>query len=84
MLHLTKFVHSNTGKIVMSILLGFGLATFFRTICKDKNCFIFQAPKLDEIEGKIFKENDKCYKFIPESSTCDASKKSVEFMNSKE
>ena len=30
-----KFLHTQTGKIVMSILLGFGLASLFRTVCKN-------------------------------------------------
>ena len=33
-----KFLHTQTGKIVMSILLGFGLASLFRTVCKNNNC----------------------------------------------
>jgi len=49
-MYLDKFVHSNTGKILMSLLLGIGLATFFRSICKGKNCRIIQAPPLEEIE----------------------------------
>ena len=35
-MHLEKFVHSYTGKIMMSVLLGFGLATFFRFAYKCK------------------------------------------------
>ena len=33
-MHLGKFVHTETGKYLMSILLGFGLASLFRTVCK--------------------------------------------------
>ena len=76
-MHLSKFIHSSTGRIVMSILLGFGLASLFRTVCKDKNCILFEAPNLDDIENKIYKHNDKCYKFKPESSKCDMTKKNV-------
>ena len=52
----------------MSAILGFGLATLFRTVYTDRNCIVFQAPPLDEIEGKTFKHGEKCYKlnlFLP-------------------
>ena len=81
MLHLSKFIHTPTGKLIMSIIFGFGLASFFRTVCKEKNCLIFQATDLTEIEGKIFQQDDKCYKFKPEYTKCDSKKKDVVFMN---
>ena len=42
-IYLGKFVHTQTGKIIMSILLGFGLASLFRRVCKNKDCIIFHA-----------------------------------------
>ena len=39
-MHLGKFVHSYTGKIIMSLILGIGLATLFRSACKGKQCRI--------------------------------------------
>ena len=79
MVYLGRFVHTETGKVIMSILLGFGLASLFRTVCKDKNCIIFKAPPLDDIKDKVYKYNNKCYKYNPVSVKCDASKKIVEF-----
>ena len=78
-MHLDKFVHTKTGKYIMSILLGFGLASLFRTVCKDKNCLIFSAPNLEEIKDKIFENNNKCYKYIPESTKCSKDKKIINF-----
>ena len=76
-MHLEKFVQSKTGRYIMSALLGFGLASLFREVCKDKNCLIFKAPPLDEIENKIYKQNGKCYTYKPEATKCDSNKKSV-------
>ena len=78
-MHLHKFVKSNTGKYVMSILLGIGLATIFRSVCKGKECSIYLAPPLDEIEDKIYKFDGKCYKFERVSKKCDTNKRIVEF-----
>ena len=78
-MHLGKFVHTETGKYLMSILLGFGLASLFRTVCKGKDCVIFHAPPLDQVEDKIYKYDNKCYRFNSQSSKCDSSKKIVDF-----
>ena len=60
---LQKFVRSKSGKIIMSILLGLGLATLFRQACLGKDCLIYKAPPLEEIENNIYKIDKKCYKF---------------------
>lgn len=78
-MHLIKFVKSNTGKYVMSIILGIGLATIFRTVCKGKECVVYKAPPLNEIEDKIYKFDNKCYKFERISQKCNNSKQIVEF-----
>lgn len=78
-MHLGKFVHTETGKYLMSMLLGFGLASLFRTVCKDKHCLIFSAPHLDQIQNKIYKNDNKCYKYVPETTKCSKDKKIINF-----
>ena len=76
-MYLHKLVKSNTGKYIMSILLGIGLSTFFRSICKGKDCIVYAAPPLDDIEDKIYKFDGKCYKFEKEAINCEKNKKTV-------
>ena len=78
-MYLSKFVHTETGKYMMSILLGFGLASLFRAVCKGKSCVIFHAPPLEEMDNKIYKLNNKCYKYVPTATKCDTNKKIIEF-----
>ena len=78
-MHLNKFLHTQSGRYIMSVILGFGLATLFRTVCEGKNCLIFKAPPMDEIKDKVFKHQDKCYKFTPVTTKCDTNKKNVSF-----
>ena len=78
-LHLGKFVHSERGKILMSILLGFGLASLFRKICKDRNCLNFYAAPLDEFRDKIYKNKGKCVKYIPVATKCSLNAKTIAF-----
>jgi len=77
--YLGRFVHTETGKIIMSILLGFGLASLFRTVCKDKDCLIFHAPPLDKFQDKIYKTGTKCYKYTPVATKCNVNAKIVDF-----
>lgn len=76
---LSKFVHSETGKYLMSVLLGLGLATFFRQICSGKKCVVSKAPPLDEIEDKIYKFDGKCYKLEKNAEQCTKGKVIVAF-----
>jgi len=79
MVNFGKFVHTQTGKYIMSILLGFGLASLFRIVCKDKECVVFHAPPLEEIKDKIYSYDNKCYKYTPSATKCSKDKKIVKF-----
>ena len=76
-MYLDKFVHSNTGKIIMSILLGIGLATFFRAVCKGKQCRIVSAPPMEEIEDQIYKSDNKCYKLEKNTIKCEKNRNTI-------
>ena len=76
-MYLDKFVHSNTGKIIMSILLGFGLATFFRAVCKGKQCRIISAPPMEEIDDQIYKFDNKCYKLEKDAIKCEKNRHTI-------
>jgi len=78
-LNLGEIRHTETGKIIMSILLGFGLASLFRTICKDNNCIIFHAPPLDEFKDKTYKMDGKCVKYVPVATKCSLNAKTITF-----
>jgi len=78
-MHLSNFFHSSSGKYLLSIILGFGLASLFRTVCKDKNCIIFKAPPIEDMKNKVFRYDNKCYKYKPTMVKCEADKKIVSF-----
>jgi len=81
MLNLSKMLHSKSGKYLLSIILGLGLASLFRRLCKDNNCIVFYAPPFDEIKDKIYKEDGKCYTFTPVTTKCNPNKQQVEIEN---
>lgn len=78
-MNLKRLIYSDVGRIVISIILGLGLATLFRRVCKERDCLVFHAPEMNKIKGQVFKFKDKCYQFEEEIEKCDSRKKTVEF-----
>jgi hypothetical protein len=76
--NINRLFTTDTGKKLMSVILGLGLATLFRESCKSQNCSIYKSPPLEDVTTKIYKHNGKCYKFKEESTTCDANKKNIQ------
>jgi hypothetical protein len=48
-------LRSNYGKLVISVILGFGLSTLFRKSCKDKECLKFEGPSPDKLKNQTYK-----------------------------
>ena len=73
-----RILNTDFGRIIISILLGLGLATLFKKVCTDKNCIIFNGPVISEVEGKTYKHDTSCYKYKMTPATCDKTKKIVD------
>lgn len=74
-----KFVHTETGRILMSVILGLGLASLFRTVCEGNKCRVFRAPPLEDLQDKIYKNKGGCVKYIPIATKCSYNVKTVQF-----
>ena len=74
-----KCLQSANGKLIISIILGFGLSTLFRKSCSEKKCIEFKSPPLDKILNQIYKFDNKCYTFKPHHSKCNPTKKTIQF-----
>jgi hypothetical protein len=79
MLNFQRLVNSSTGRIIISIILGIGLASLFYKVCKDKDCIHFSGPVIKEVDGKIFEYDKKCFKYDVKPVKCDLEKKTLEF-----
>lgn len=78
-IHIRRLLYSKYSHVLISIILGFGLATIFRKVCKKRNCIVFNAPSLKDIDEKVYKFNDKCYKYSYNNVSCNKNKKKVPF-----
>jgi len=74
-----KIFYNDFGAVLISIILGIGLASLFRKACKDRQCITFRGPPLEDIKDQIYKHSDNCYKFNEYSIKCGEREKSVEF-----
>lgn len=72
-----RLLRTETGHIVISIILGLGLATLFRRICTEGDCIHFHGVVLGEVQDKVYKHDEHCYKYIPSTSKCNYEVKRV-------
>jgi hypothetical protein len=76
-MHLEKFVNSKSGRVLMSIILGLGLATIFRQACKGRRCRINLSPPMEDLDSNTYKIDGKCYAFEKNSVSCDRNKQTI-------
>jgi len=75
-----KSMKTDIGKMILSIILGIGLASLFRKSCESRNCLVFHAPSFKEINENVYKYDNKCYKFKEHPVKCNGkNKKQVRF-----
>jgi hypothetical protein len=72
------------GKIILSIILGLGLASLFRSVCTSKNCLNFNGPIISDIKDEIYEHGNKCFKYELKSDKCDNTKKIIPFASEEE
>jgi hypothetical protein len=65
-----ELMHTNSGQVLISIILGFGLATMFKKVCRGKNCFVVKGPNPSEVAQNYYKIADRCYKYAPIVTPC--------------
>jgi len=77
-MNLKRLLTTPLGKILLSIILGLGLASLFRKVCTDKNCIHFKGAAIKDIDGKTYMHDEKCYKYSASSVKCNEKNKIVE------
>jgi hypothetical protein len=80
-MEIKNLINSNVGKIMISIILGIGIAVMFKTTCLDKNCITFHGPIIPAITEKIQKHGEKCYRYKLKTVPCDNLKEIIEIKN---
>ena len=73
-----RLLNTEMGRVFISMLIGLGLATLFRKVCKDKNCIVFNGPVISEIDNKVFKHGEGCYQYTRTPTKCDKTKQIID------
>ena len=76
-----RLLYTDLGRIFISIILGLGVATLFRKVCTDKSCIRFNGPIISDLEDKIYKHGEKCYKYSTRTDKCDTTKRQIDLMD---
>ena len=69
--HLYK---TKTGRYIISIILGLGIAALFRKVCNDRDCLVIQGPPIEDVESQIHSFDGRCYKYKAKSTSCNKKK----------
>lgn len=64
---------SEIGRILVSIILGLGLAAVFRKVCTGNNCIIIKGPNVEEVQKYYYKIDNDCFKYTPVVTSCESS-----------
>jgi hypothetical protein len=70
-----EFLKSKQFNVAFSFLLGLGLMTLLRPICRGAECIVQKAPPLEEVNKSTYQLGSKCYQF--RSVTIDCPKAGV-------
>ena len=80
-----NFFNTNTGRILISLIWGFGLATLFKKTCRGDRCIVKSGPSPRDIENRVFTYQGlegSCFKYTPSISKCKT--ETQEIINIKE
>lgn len=69
-----KIMKSPGGIILISVVLGLGLATLFQRACKSRECIVVRAPDPQTIVKNIYRNKEDCYVYKPDLVECPSKK----------
>lgn len=73
-MQIRKIARDKTGSIMISVILGLGLAALFRHACVGDHCVVVRSPDLSDVKSHIYRvSSDSCYTYTPEAVACPRS-----------
>ena len=70
-------LYTKYGQVLLSCILGLGLATVFRRAGKSGNCIVHRIPSREDIQTKLYKEDGECFRVSLNEKQCDDTKEIV-------
>ena len=66
----SSILDNRTGQIIVSIILGLGLASLFRRVCSGRNCIVIKGPQPKKLNNQIYKYDNSCYRYKAVQTKC--------------
>ena len=84
-LAIRRFIETESGKALISVILGLGVASLFRKKpCSNeksenekRDCIKFVSPDMRTVGEKVYKYGDQCFSYSSKSTPCDSTKTKV-------
>jgi hypothetical protein len=67
---LTHIMDTEYGSIIISVIFGLGMASFFKKICKNGRCVVIKGPPIKDVNKNVYRINEECYKYTPYATKC--------------
>ena len=64
------WIENKNVAILVSCVLGFGLAAIFRPVCKGPDCVILRGPPIAQIRNVVYQIGSKFHEFSPKATEC--------------
>lgn len=68
---ISDVMKDSKGSVLISVLLGLGLAALFKKVCKGDRCIVVRPPDRGDIAKFVYKIEKDCYKYTPYVVPCD-------------
>lgn len=67
---LSNIMDTDAGKIIISVIIGLGLASFFKKVCKNGKCVVIKGPDVNEVKKHVYKIDNECFQYTPTMTKC--------------
>jgi hypothetical protein len=65
-----KFFETPQFHFFFSFMVGLGIMSLFRPVCKGTDCQLIKAPPPNEVQKTTYKIGSKCYQFKTQTTEC--------------
>jgi hypothetical protein len=69
-----RIMSDQFGAIMVSVILGLGLAAIFRRVCDGDGCIVIRAPNQKELDEHVYRvgsgDEAACYRYTPNVVPC--------------
>lgn len=76
---LLEVMEQNIGCIVVSVILGLGIAALFYKVCEGRSCIVMKGPDIETVTKDLWRYGNNCYSYTYKEVPCpnDKDKNSV-------